>query len=86
MHDGFSTCKREEKSFLNEVGHAVLAAAAYFSRVPTFRASKYKITNRQMLAFIQDGGYHKRELWSEDGWQWKTFRDIKWVVMAEIIN
>jgi len=39
----------------------------------------YKVTNRQMLEFVNDGGYEKKEFWSEEGWQWRTFRDVKYV-------
>lgn len=42
--------------------------------VPTFEASKYLVTNKEFLQFIQDGGYNKKELWTEEGWEWKTYR------------
>ena len=29
------------------------------------------VTNAQMCEFIEDGGYDRRELWSEEGWQWR---------------
>lgn len=45
----------------------------YFS-VPTFEASKYLVTNKEFLQFIQDGGYNRKELWTEEGWEWKTYR------------
>jgi len=50
-----------------------------FARVPSFEVSMYKVTNRQMLEFVNDGGYEKKEFWSEEGWQWRTFRDVKYV-------
>lgn len=45
--------------------------------VPNFLASKYKVTNRQMLAFINHGGYNKRQYWTDEGWKWKEFRQIR---------
>lgn len=42
--------------------------------VPTFEASKYLITNRDFLEFIEAGGYNKEDLWTEEGWKWKTYR------------
>ena len=47
--------------------------------VPRFEASKYKVTNRQMLAFIENGGYDKRQFWTEEGWEWKEFRQVRCV-------
>ncbi|XP_050402624.1 uncharacterized protein LOC126818955 [Patella vulgata] len=45
--------------------------------VPRFESTKYPITNRWFLEFVKDGGYNKRELWTEDGWQWKEFKQAK---------
>ena len=46
--------------------------------VPAFHATKYKISNGEYLEFVKDGGYAKSELWSEDGWAWRSFRNVKW--------
>jgi gamma-glutamyl hercynylcysteine S-oxide synthase len=35
------------------------------------------VTNGQMREFIEDGGYERRELWSEPGWQWKQTGRVK---------
>jgi formylglycine-generating enzyme required for sulfatase activity len=32
---------------------------------------KYPVTNAQYGRFVEDGGYERRELWSEDGWAWR---------------
>ncbi|PIK61917.1 hypothetical protein BSL78_01142 [Apostichopus japonicus] len=45
-------------------------------RVPQFEASKYLISNREFLEFYDSGGYTNEELWTQEGWQWKTGREL----------
>ncbi len=33
--------------------------------------SKYPVTNFQFARFLDDDGYLRRELWSDDGWAWR---------------
>ncbi|KAL8572528.1 hypothetical protein ACOMHN_019567 [Nucella lapillus] len=42
--------------------------------VPEFEASRYLVTNGEFLRFLQAGGYGRRDLWSQEGWQWVQFR------------
>lgn len=37
-----------------------------------FTIQKYPITNLQYRRFVLDKGYERRELWSDDGWAWRT--------------
>lgn len=46
--------------------------------VPAFRASRYKVTNGEFLAFVRAGGYANPAYWDADAWGWKTFRNVKW--------
>jgi formylglycine-generating enzyme required for sulfatase activity len=46
--------------------------------VPAFAASKYKTTNGEYLEFVREGGYARKELWTEAGWKWRAFRNAKW--------
>ena len=46
--------------------------------VPAFRASKFKVSNGEFLEFVRDGGYARNELWTEIGWKWRAFRNVKW--------
>lgn len=46
--------------------------------MPSFRASKFKVTNGEFLGFVKSGGYSNPRYWSQDGWGWKTFRNVKW--------
>jgi iron(II)-dependent oxidoreductase len=39
--------------------------------VAPFSISKTAVTNGEFAAFVEDGGYQRRELWSDEGWQWK---------------
>ena len=39
--------------------------------VPAFQIGRTPITNATYLSFIQDGGYERREWWSDEGWAWK---------------
>ena len=40
--------------------------------VPAFAMDAYSVTNRDYLKFMREGGYQRRDLWSEDGWNWIT--------------
>jgi iron(II)-dependent oxidoreductase len=37
--------------------------------VPAFTIARQTVTNAQFLAFVEDGGYRRRELWSDAGWE-----------------
>jgi iron(II)-dependent oxidoreductase len=36
-----------------------------------YRIDRAPVTNAQFLAFVEDGGYRRRELWSEEGWSFR---------------
>jgi formylglycine-generating enzyme required for sulfatase activity len=38
--------------------------------VPAFEVDVLPITNAQYLEFMYDGGYDRREFWSDEGWDW----------------
>jgi gamma-glutamyl hercynylcysteine S-oxide synthase len=44
---------------------------AHVVDVPRFSIDRYKVTNRQFLAFLDAGGYDERRFWSESAWAWK---------------
>lgn len=54
----------------NEYGHLSVD-------VPEFQASKYLVTNGEFMDFVEDRGYQREELWTDDGWKWVTFREAK---------
>jgi iron(II)-dependent oxidoreductase len=43
--------------------HPVDIASISIARAP--------VTNREFAAFADDGGYRRREFWSDDGWRWR---------------
>ena len=38
--------------------------------IQSFKASKYLVSNREFLAFVEGGGYTEQSYWSEEGWAW----------------
>ena len=38
--------------------------------VPAFEVDVLPVTNAQFLEFMNDGGYTRRDLWSDEGWDW----------------
>ena len=47
-------------------------------QVPPFQASEHMITNGEYWQFVAEGGYRNRDLWCDDGWHWRTHRNMKW--------
>ena len=43
--------------------------------VAEFKAAKYLTSNREYLEFINDGGYSTKEFWTEEGWNWRNFKE-----------
>lgn len=46
---------------------------SYAKDVPDFSASKYLVSNKEFLEFIEDGGYATQRFWTEEGWKWVTY-------------
>ena len=45
---------------------------AHRVHVPAFAIDVAPVTNEQYLAFVDDGGYERRELWTDRGWAYRT--------------
>ena len=45
---------------------------AYEVEIAPFAISKTALTNGEFKNFVADGGYQRSELWSSEGWQWRT--------------
>lgn len=37
-----------------------------------FAIARAPVTQGEFAAFVEDGGYERRPLWSDDGWDWRT--------------
>ena len=44
--------------------------------VGAFEIDAHSVTNAEFLEFMDDGGYRKRELWSDPGWQWREHEGV----------
>ncbi|HEY2360416.1 MAG TPA: SUMF1/EgtB/PvdO family nonheme iron enzyme [Candidatus Angelobacter sp.] len=44
--------------------------------IPSFWITRCKITNREFLAFVNDGGYSRPEFWDADGLRWLRERNV----------
>src|SRR5262245_65444043 len=40
--------------------------------VAPFRMARAPVTNAEFAAFVEEGGYQRREWWSSQGWVWRT--------------
>ena len=40
-------------------------------RLAPFRMARAAVTNAEFAAFVDDGGYARRDWWSEAGWRWR---------------
>jgi len=54
--------------------------------VPDFFASEHMVTNGEFYQFVKEGGYRNKEYWCEDGWAWRTHRNIKWPFFWEQVG
>jgi iron(II)-dependent oxidoreductase len=39
--------------------------------IAPFAISRTAVSNAEFVAFVEDRGYKRRELWSDDGWRWR---------------
>lgn len=44
---------------------------AHDVQLDAFEIARTPVTNAQFRAFIDEGGYRKREFWSDEGWAWR---------------
>jgi 5-histidylcysteine sulfoxide synthase/putative 4-mercaptohistidine N1-methyltranferase len=44
------------------------------AEVSGFKASRYLVSNREFLEFVEAGCYRDRQWWSDEGWNWREFR------------
>jgi gamma-glutamyl hercynylcysteine S-oxide synthase len=44
---------------------------AHRVEVAPFKMARAPVTNAEFASFVDDGGYERRELWSDEGWAWR---------------
>ncbi len=44
--------------------------------VQPFRISRTAVTNLEYLAFVEDGGYERKEWWTPAGWKWRSLQEV----------
>ena len=47
------------------------------SDIMPFKASKYLCSNGEFLQFVEAGGYQQQSYWTEEGWNWKMYKEGK---------
>jgi 5-histidylcysteine sulfoxide synthase/putative 4-mercaptohistidine N1-methyltranferase len=47
-------------------------------QVRPFRASQFLVSNGEFYEFVKAGCYREQRYWTEEGWQWRKFRNVKW--------
>ena len=45
------------------------------SDVAPFKASKYLVSNREYLEFVEEDGYKTKNYWSDEGWAWVQYHE-----------
>lgn len=46
-------------------------------KIEPYQTSKYLISNGEFLQFVTDNGYHNQEYWTEEGWNWKNYKQAE---------
>lgn len=44
-------------------------------KIDSFSTSKYLVSNKEFLEFVEDNGYLQKEHWTPDGWKYKSFNN-----------
>ena len=64
------------------IGHGGIEALdnerdAHVVELRAFRLARHPVTRAQFAAFMADGGYARREIWSDAGWAWRGSENIE---------
>ncbi len=49
----------------------------YEETVADFKTNKYLVSNGEFLEFVEVGGYHQEKYWTEEGWNWREFKQAE---------
>jgi 5-histidylcysteine sulfoxide synthase/putative 4-mercaptohistidine N1-methyltranferase len=45
--------------------------------ITDFQASRFLVSNQEYLEFVEAGGYGTEEYWTEEGWNWRNYRQAE---------
>jgi formylglycine-generating enzyme required for sulfatase activity len=51
--------------------------------VPGFEVDVFDVTNSDFMEFVEAGGYGKRDLWGEEGWEWRARESVEHPIFWE---
>ncbi|MGV6852346.1 MAG: 5-histidylcysteine sulfoxide synthase [bacterium] len=46
-------------------------------KLENFRVSQYLVSNQEFFEFVEDDGYSEQKWWTDEGWQWKQFKNAE---------
>ncbi len=52
----------------------------YETETEPFKAGRFLVSNGEFMEFVRDHGYEREDLWTEEGWSWRTYRSQGWPV------
>jgi formylglycine-generating enzyme required for sulfatase activity len=54
--------------------------------VPAFRVDATAVTNGQFRTFVEDGGYRRSDLWTDEDWVWRGHDGIEHPAVWELVD
>ena len=54
--------------------------------VPAFSVDATAVTNRQFQAFVEDGGYQRADLWTDEDWVWRGHDAVEHPAVWELLD
>lgn len=55
----------------------------YNSKVKSFHAAKYLVSNQEFKTFVDDAGYQTEKWWTEEGWSWVQYKKCEYPLFWE---
>ena len=55
----------------------------YNSKVKSFHASKYLVSNQEFKTFVDDEGYKTEKWWTDEGWSWVEYKKCEYPLFWE---
>ncbi len=49
----------------------------FSEEVAEFQAAKYLTSNQDFLEFVEADGYNTQKYWTEEGWNWRTYKEAQ---------